>query len=94
MLADQYYRSAMKTLSLKVHHALDAKLAALAKQHGTTKSAVVREAVEAYARGNGGLAAASAFSLAKDLAGCVSGPMDLSVNKEYLRDFGGKKRKK
>ena len=84
----------MKTLSLKVHHALDAKLAVLAKQHGTTKSAVVREAVEAYARGNGGLATASAFSLAKDLVGCVSGPMDLSVNKGYLRGFGGKKRKK
>jgi hypothetical protein len=47
--------------------------------------------VEAYARGNGGLAAASALSLAKDLAGCVSGPPDLSVNKDYLRGFGKKK---
>lgn len=37
------------------------------------------------------LTAATAFSLAKDLAGCVSGPMDLSVNNAYLRGFGGKK---
>ena len=37
------------------------------------------------------LTVATAFSLAKDLAGCVSGPTDLSVNKAYLRDFGGKK---
>ena len=34
------------------------------------------------------LTAATAFSLAKDLAGCVSGPVDLSVNKAYLRGFG------
>lgn len=34
------------------------------------------------------LTAATAFSLAKDLAGCVSGPTDLSVNKNYLRGFG------
>ena len=25
---------------------------------------------------------------ARDLAGCVSGPTDLSVNKDYLRGFG------
>ena len=37
------------------------------------------------------LTAATAFSLAKDLAGCVSGPADLSVNKAYLRGFGRKK---
>lgn len=36
-------------------------------------------------------ATATAFSLAKVLAGCVSGPTDLSVNKGYLRGFGGKK---
>lgn len=34
------------------------------------------------------LTAATAFSLAKDLAGCVSGPTDLSVNKNYLRGCG------
>lgn len=34
------------------------------------------------------LTAATAFSLAKDLAGCVPGPTDLSVSKAYLRGFG------
>lgn len=78
----------MKSLSLKLPDALDAKLAALAQQRGVSKSAVVREALEALLVRNRGFRKVSALALAKDLAGCVAGPGDLSVNKDYLKDYG------
>lgn len=78
----------MKTLSLKLPDALDAKLTLLARQRQRSKSAVVREAIETLFRGNGTAQAGSFLDLAKDFAGCLEGPGDLSVNKEYFRDFG------
>ena len=78
----------MKTLSVKVSNALDAKLALLAQQRGASKSAVIRDALEAFLKKNGRVMAGSALDLAKDLAGCLSGPGDLSFNKKYLKDFG------
>lgn len=30
----------------------------------------------------------SAFDLARDLAGCLNGPPDLSTNPQYFEDFG------
>jgi predicted transcriptional regulator len=78
----------MKTLSVKVPNTLDAKLALLAQQRGVSKSLVVREALEVFLKRNGRVRAGSALDLAKDLAGCLSGPGDLSFNKKYLKDFG------
>lgn len=78
----------MKTLSVKLPKALDAKLKAIAQQRGTSKSAVVRGALEALVARNGGRKAGSALDLARDLAGCLAGPGDLSVNKGHLKDFG------
>jgi hypothetical protein len=53
-----------------------------------SKSLVVREALEVFLKRNGRARAGSALDLAKDLAGCLSGPGDLSSNKKYLKDFG------
>jgi predicted transcriptional regulator len=78
----------MKSLSVKVPDGLDAKLGAFARQRGVSKSEVVREALEALLVRGRGLRRASALSLAKDLAGCVAGPGDLSFNKDYLKDYG------
>lgn len=78
----------MKTLTLKVDDALCAKVGALAKQRGTTQSAVVRDAIKACIEKRRGAPLGSALALAKDLAGCVTGPADLSANKARLRGFG------
>ncbi|MEW6366457.1 MAG: ribbon-helix-helix protein, CopG family [Acidobacteriota bacterium] len=78
----------MKTVSLKVSEDLDARLWLLARRSRSTKSAVLRQAIENHlARGK--RAPAGVFlELARDLAGCVEGPRDLSTNKGYMRRYG------
>jgi len=78
----------VKTLTLKLDDSLYAKVVALAKRHGTTQSSVVREAITACLEAHRGTPVGSALELAKDLAGCVTGPADLSTNKAHLRGFG------
>jgi predicted transcriptional regulator len=78
----------MKTLSLKLDDALYARVLAMAKQCGATQSDVVRDAILARLEPSRGKLAGSALDLAKDLAGCITGPPDLSANKAYLRGFG------
>jgi hypothetical protein len=78
----------MKTLSIKLRDGLYAKLAAAARRRKTTKSMVVRKALEAALQEDGKPRRGSALDLARDLVGCVSGPGDLSFNKAYFKDFG------
>ena len=78
----------MKLLSLKVPDALDHRLAHVASCRKSSKSEVVREALNAFLAETGGDQAGSALTLAKDLAGCVTGPADLSVNPAHLKQFG------
>jgi Arc/MetJ-type ribon-helix-helix transcriptional regulator len=78
----------MKTLSVKLPDGLDAKLAAAARQRKTTKSAVVRKALEQTLQENGKRTRGSALDLVRDLVGCVAGPGDLSVNKAYIKHYG------
>ncbi|MDF0642691.1 MAG: ribbon-helix-helix domain-containing protein [Nitrospira sp.] len=78
----------MKTLSLKLDDALYARVLAAAKQRGTTQSDVVRDAILARLAPRRGAVVGSALDLAKDLAGCVTGPADLSTDKTHLRGFG------
>ena len=77
----------MKTLSLKLPDALDAKLTALATRLGTSRSAVVREAIERYVPEAPG-DAASLLDLSSDLVGSVSGPTNLATNRKYREDYG------
>lgn len=78
----------MKTISLKVADPFEVELSALAQERGVSKSALVREALVTYMRRDGGAHDKSALSLVADLAGTLSGPEDLSVNKDYMRGFG------
>jgi predicted transcriptional regulator len=78
----------VKTLTLKLDDALCARVVGLAKQRGATQSAVVRDAITAYIEKRRGAPLGSALALAKDLAGCVTGPADLSTKKAHLRGFG------
>lgn len=78
----------MKLLSLKLPPVLNAKLSALARERRTSKSAVVRDALEAYFAGDGKPPKLSALDLVSDLVGRFEGPKDLSTNPKYMRGFG------
>ncbi|MFL6194742.1 MAG: ribbon-helix-helix protein, CopG family [Thermoanaerobaculia bacterium] len=78
----------MKTISLKLPDNLDLELSARAERKGTTKSALIREAIEGYLSPAAAGRKGSFLDLAGDLIGCVEGPGDLSYNKEHLKDFG------
>ena len=78
----------MNTISLKMPDPLAAELAEMAQRRGVSKSALIREALEAYLQTDGVESSGSALSQVGDLRGILSGPEDLSANKDYLRKFG------
>ena len=78
----------MKTLSLKVSDTLDHRLAHAASVRKSTKSEVIREALSAFLESAGKGQDGSALILAKDLAGSITGPADLSANPVHLKQFG------
>ncbi|MCY4563443.1 MAG: ribbon-helix-helix domain-containing protein [Gammaproteobacteria bacterium] len=78
----------MNTISLKVPGSLALRLENEARQRGLSKSAVIRDALEEYLRTTSAENSGSALALAADLAGVLSGPEDLSFNKDHLHDFG------
>ena len=78
----------MRTVSLKVSEPLAAQLTESARRRGISKSALIRDALLVYVRADREVRPGSALSEVVDLAGKLSGPEDLSVNKKYLRNFG------
>ena len=79
----------MKTRSLKLPGDLDRRLDDHARLRRLSRSAVVREAVEAYlVRDSSAIRAGSMLARIHDLAGCVDGPPDLSTNQRYLDGYG------
>ncbi len=78
----------MKTVSLKLAESLDYRLAATAKERGTTKSELLREAIQTYLDEEAPHIPGSCLDLADDVIGCTEGPPDLSVNGKYLEGFG------
>ncbi|MDQ3262256.1 MAG: ribbon-helix-helix protein, CopG family, partial [Myxococcota bacterium] len=65
-------------------HGLAAKVARLAKERGTTRSQVIRQAIEDATDRSPG----SAAELAADLCGVIEGPADLSTHPRHLDDLG------
>lgn len=78
----------MKTISLKLTDGLDQQLAAAARRRRTTKSALVRTALQAFLNERGGKRSGSCLDLAGDLFGSIEAPADLSVNPQHMRGFG------
>jgi predicted transcriptional regulator len=78
----------MRTVSLKLPESLDERLAAIAAKRGASKSAVVREALEAYVQNDKSIRPGSCLTLAGELVGCVVGPTDLSFHKKHMKGFG------
>jgi predicted transcriptional regulator len=74
----------MRPLSIKLTKELEELLDRLARERGLTRSAVVREALQAYA----GEVGASAGAAAGGLVGSLEGTRDLSTSAKHLRGFG------
>jgi len=79
----------MKVRSVKLAPEQREALRAAASAKGITESDVVREALDQYmAAQTSGAPKESVAARAADLAGCVTGPSDLSVNIRHLDGFG------
>lgn len=76
----------MRTVSFKLPPKLDEALDELARSRRTTRSELVREAIEALAKAGG--RRPSVTALAADLVGSVDGPTDLSTNRKHLAGYG------
>jgi predicted transcriptional regulator len=74
----------MRPLSIKLPPHLEQLLDKLARERNLTRSAVVREALEAYATRS----RASVTAAAGDLVGSLTGPADLSTSPKHLAGFG------
>ena len=74
----------VRTISVKLPDDLDQELTRLARQRGASRSAVLREALERFARGISDSFAARAG----DLAGSIEGPSDLSTAHDHMADYG------
>ena len=74
----------MRATSLKLPEALDRRLTLLAKRRKTTRSALLREAIEAFAAGEKGSFAARAG----DLVRAWDAPKDLSKNPKHMAGYG------
>lgn len=77
----------MKTLTVKVPENLELKLREIAARRGESKSALIRAALETLADGTVS-DPRSCLELAGDLAGCTTGPKDLSHHKKHLEGYG------
>lgn len=85
----------MKMMTLKLPDDLDERLSTAAKRQGTTKSALVRSAIESLLNGKHRVAKGRSFlELAGDIIGSVEGPEDLSTNPKYMEGFGRSRRER
>jgi predicted transcriptional regulator len=74
----------MRTVSFKLPAQLDETLTDLARQRNESRSALVREAVEALAKGK----RRSVTVLVDEVVKGVAGPADLSTNPKHMTGYG------
>jgi Arc/MetJ-type ribon-helix-helix transcriptional regulator len=74
----------MRTVSFKLPEDLDDALDDLARSRGASRSALVREALEALAKGK----RRSVTALAGNLVGSIDGAADLATNRKHLLGYG------
>jgi predicted transcriptional regulator len=67
---------------------LDARLTATARARRTTKSAIVREMLDAQLSRRPARRQIRAYDLVKHVVGRLAGPRDLSRRPSHLDDFG------
>ena len=76
--------SPMRTVSFKLSEQLDDALSDLARRRKSSRSALVREALEALATGK----RRSVTAVVDKLVGSLEGPADLSTNRQHLTGYG------
>ncbi len=74
----------MRTVSFKLPGDLDDALNELARTRRSSRSALVREALESLAKGK----RRSVTALAGELVGSVEGPSDLTSNRKHMSGYG------
>jgi metal-responsive CopG/Arc/MetJ family transcriptional regulator len=74
----------MRTVSFKLPEELDDALNELARSRGASRSALVREALESFAKGK----RRSVTSVAGNLVGSVEGPTDLASDRKHMSGYG------
>ena len=74
----------MRPISIKLPKHLEELLDELARTRHLSRSAVVREALQAYVVGT----RVSVTSAAGELVGSLQGPRDLSTSPKHMRGFG------
>lgn len=74
----------MRTVSFKLPEPLDDTLTDLARRRGSSRSALVRQALEALATDNSGSVTAVVDKLVEPL----DGPADLSTNPKHMTMYG------
>jgi Arc/MetJ-type ribon-helix-helix transcriptional regulator len=74
----------MRTVSFKLPEDLDDTLNELARSRGASRSALLREALEALAKGK----RRSVTALAGNLVGSLEGPTDLATNRKHMAAYG------
>ena len=75
----------MRTASFKLTEQLDEALTKLARRRGASRSALVREAIAAFAVDRTRTVTAAVDALSAPLDG---GPRDLSTNPKHMAGFG------
>jgi Arc/MetJ-type ribon-helix-helix transcriptional regulator len=81
-------RHATRLVSLKLPEELDDEITALARRRGTTRSAIVRQALRMYAERGGRDVKGTFAEKARRFRGCLAGPVDLSSNADHLDGYG------
>jgi metal-responsive CopG/Arc/MetJ family transcriptional regulator len=75
-------------VSVKLSAPLYSRVGRIAKAQQAPKSRVIREAIEAGLEAGAQGEERSFYALTSTLAGCASGPRDLSTNPRHLKNFG------
>lgn len=78
----------MKTIAIKLPDSLLAAIEHAARKKGENRSVLIRGALEEFLSGKSKGRTGSCLDLARDLAGSVQGPRDLSTNQERLDGYG------
>jgi metal-responsive CopG/Arc/MetJ family transcriptional regulator len=76
--------SRMRVVSIKLPQELDEQLTEIARRRNASRSAILRAALEAFARGS----QRSVTQAAGDLVGSVRGPKDLSTSPKHMAGYG------
>ena len=78
----------MKTITLKLPDSLLARLETAARERDENRSALIRQALEEFLSSKRKGKQTSCLDLARDLAGSVGGPPDLSTNRAHMDEYG------